>query len=93
MKPEKASVLNTGSAKVLNAPVHLASMAANLENNIEDIKSIWVMSRDDGLVSHYYFLCSVMDAIERTLHLYKVVVFYNNYVFIEHLLCLSFFIQ
>jgi ATP-binding cassette subfamily F protein 3 len=51
MKPEKASVINTGSAKVLNAPVHLATMAANLENNIEDIKSIWVMSRDDGLVS------------------------------------------
>ncbi|PNF18408.1 ATP-binding cassette sub-family F member 3 [Cryptotermes secundus] len=49
MKPEKGSMLHTGSAKVLNAPVHLASMAANLENNIEDIKSIWVMSRDDGL--------------------------------------------
>lgn len=49
MKPEKAGVLHTGSAKVLNAPVHLATMAANLENNIEEIKSIWVMSRDDGL--------------------------------------------
>ncbi|PSN29328.1 ATP-binding cassette sub-family F member 3 [Blattella germanica] len=43
------STLNSGSAKVLNAPVHLATMAANLENNIDDIKSIWVMSRDDGL--------------------------------------------
>jgi len=51
MKPEKAGMLNAGSAKVLNAPVHLATMAANLENNIEEIKSIWVMSRDDGLVS------------------------------------------
>jgi len=51
MKPEKAGMLHTGSAKVLNAPVHLATMAANLENNIEEIKSIWVMSRDDGLVS------------------------------------------
>ncbi|XP_021913880.1 ATP-binding cassette sub-family F member 3 isoform X2 [Zootermopsis nevadensis] len=49
MKPEKASMINTGSAKVLNAPVHLATMAANLENNVEAIKSIWVMSRDDGL--------------------------------------------
>ena len=56
MKPEKAhSNLKSGSAKVLNAPVHLASMAANLENNIEDIKSIWVMSRDDGLVSELLF--------------------------------------
>ncbi|XP_069683697.1 ATP-binding cassette sub-family F member 3 [Periplaneta americana] len=49
MKPEKTTMLNSGPAKVLNAPVHLATMAANLENNIEDIKSIWVMSRDDGL--------------------------------------------
>ncbi|KAJ9575730.1 hypothetical protein L9F63_007376 [Diploptera punctata] len=50
MKPEKAnSNMKSGSAKVLKAPVHLASMAANLENNIEEIKSIWVMSRDDSL--------------------------------------------
>jgi len=55
MKPEKAGMLHTGSAKVLNAPVHLATMAANLENNIEEIKSIWVMSRDDGLVSYILF--------------------------------------
>ncbi|XP_039297067.1 ATP-binding cassette sub-family F member 3 [Nilaparvata lugens] len=38
-----------GAHKVLNAPVHLASMAANLENNVTDIKSIWVMQRDDSL--------------------------------------------
>lgn len=82
MKPEKASMLHTGSAKVLNAPVHLASMAANLENNIEDIKSIWVMSRDDGLVSQYYFLCLVIGAIETTLCLYKVVVFYYSSSFL-----------
>ncbi|KAK5644777.1 hypothetical protein RI129_006077 [Pyrocoelia pectoralis] len=35
--------------RVLNAPIHLASMAANLENNVTDIKSIWVMQRDDSL--------------------------------------------
>ncbi|XP_044259705.1 ATP-binding cassette sub-family F member 3 [Tribolium madens] len=48
MKPDKSNAKN-GPTKVLNAPVHLASMAANLENNIGDIKSIWVMQRDDTL--------------------------------------------
>nr|CAD7201239.1 unnamed protein product [Timema douglasi] len=48
MKPNKAKLISNGPAKVLNAPVNLGSMAANLENNVEDIKSIWVMSRDDG---------------------------------------------
>lgn len=42
-----------GPARVLNAPVHLGSMAANLENNVGDIKSIWVMHRDDSLVSAF----------------------------------------
>lgn len=45
-----------GPHKVLNAPVHLGSMAANLESNMEDIKSIWVMQRDDNLVSIGHFL-------------------------------------
>ncbi|XP_063233025.1 ATP-binding cassette sub-family F member 3 [Bacillus rossius redtenbacheri] len=48
MRPERAKQLGNGPAKVLNAPVNLASMAANLETNMEEIKSIWVMSRDDG---------------------------------------------
>ncbi|XP_075237207.1 ATP-binding cassette sub-family F member 3 [Lycorma delicatula] len=48
MRPEKENLSN-GSAKVLNAPVHLASMAANLENNVNEIKSIWVMQRDESL--------------------------------------------
>ncbi|XP_066904431.1 ATP-binding cassette sub-family F member 3 [Halyomorpha halys] len=38
-----------GEAKILNAPVHLGSMAANLVETVDDIKSIWVMQRDDGL--------------------------------------------
>lgn len=38
-----------GLNKVLNAPVHLGSMAATLEEQVEDIKSIWVTSRDDGM--------------------------------------------
>lgn len=52
MNPKKRTAINNGPNKVLNAPVHLGSMAANLENNVEDIKSIWVMSRDDNLVIH-----------------------------------------
>uniref|UniRef100_A0A146M2S6 ATP-binding cassette sub-family F member 3 n=2 Tax=Lygus hesperus TaxID=30085 RepID=A0A146M2S6_LYGHE len=38
-----------GTHKVLDAPVHLGSMAANLQDNVEDIKSIWVMQRDEAL--------------------------------------------
>jgi ATP-binding cassette subfamily F protein 3 len=50
LKPDKSSSKKNGPTKVLNAPIHLASMAANLENDMNDIKSIWVMHRDDTLV-------------------------------------------
>ncbi|KAF5306592.1 hypothetical protein FQR65_LT18534 [Abscondita terminalis] len=46
LNPNNASTQN-GPARVLNAPIHLGSMAANLENNVDEIKSIWVMQRDD----------------------------------------------
>ncbi|KAJ8974035.1 hypothetical protein NQ317_001823 [Molorchus minor] len=49
LKPNKAKT-NNGPMKVLNAPIHLGSMVDNLDNNIEDIKSIWVMQRDDSLM-------------------------------------------
>jgi ATP-binding cassette subfamily F protein 3 len=49
--PDKSSSKKNGPTKVLNAPIHLASMAANLENDMNDIKSIWVMHRDDTLVN------------------------------------------
>ncbi|KAG8223715.1 hypothetical protein J437_LFUL004080 [Ladona fulva] len=49
MKPKTKCLMNNGTAKVLNAPIHLGSMAANLENNVDEIKSIWVMQRDDVL--------------------------------------------
>ncbi|XP_015519229.1 ATP-binding cassette sub-family F member 3 isoform X1 [Neodiprion pinetum] len=39
---------NNGVNKVLNAPVNLGAMAATLEDQVEDIKSIWVTTRDDG---------------------------------------------
>lgn len=52
LKPNKEVVTNAnGLTKVLNAPIHLGSMAANLESNVDDIKSIWVTQRDDSLVS------------------------------------------
>lgn len=39
-----------GVNKVLNAPVHLGAMAATLEAQVEQIKSIWVTTRDDAMV-------------------------------------------
>lgn len=49
LKPNDKKPTENGSNKVLNAPIHLASMAANLESTVDDIKSIWVMQRDDTL--------------------------------------------
>lgn len=43
-----------GVNKVLNAPVHLGALAATLEAQVEQIKSIWVTTRDDAMVTHYY---------------------------------------
>lgn len=39
-----------GVNKVLNAPVHLGALAATLEEQTEQIKSIWVTTRDDAMV-------------------------------------------
>lgn len=47
MKPQDFK--KQGLQKVLDAPVNLAQMAANLQNNQEDISSIWVVNRDDNL--------------------------------------------
>ncbi|XP_017876024.1 ATP-binding cassette sub-family F member 3 isoform X2 [Ceratina calcarata] len=38
-----------GVNKVLNAPIHLGTMAATLEAQVEQIKSIWVTTRDDAM--------------------------------------------
>lgn len=59
----KTNVCN-GTNKVLNAPVHLGSMAANLESNVEDIKSIWVNHRDDSLVSIVFKLLEYYQIIQ-----------------------------
>lgn len=51
MRPNSIdNVSRNGISKILDAPVHLASMAADLEDNDMEIKSIWVNSRDDSLV-------------------------------------------
>lgn len=50
LRPEKNSKSN-GTLKILDGPIHLASMADNLGNNVEEIKSIWVTQRDDTLVT------------------------------------------
>nr|XP_022909121.1 ATP-binding cassette sub-family F member 3-like [Onthophagus taurus] len=49
LRPTKNTQNTNGLAKVLHAPVHLGSMAANLESTVDDMKSIWVMQRDDSL--------------------------------------------
>ncbi|OXU17138.1 ATP-binding cassette sub-family F member 3 [Nasonia vitripennis] len=36
-----------GVNKVLNVPIHMGSLASNLEEQVDDIKSIWVTTRDD----------------------------------------------
>lgn len=36
--------------KVLNAPVHLGSIVENNDSSIDEVKSIWVVQRDDTLV-------------------------------------------
>lgn len=55
MRPHtEDNVSKNGLTKILDAPVHLASMAADLEDNDMEIKSIWVNSRDDSLVCLFY---------------------------------------
>lgn len=41
-----------GVNKILSGPVHLGSMAANLEEDVEEMKSIWVTTRDDSMVNN-----------------------------------------
>ncbi|KAG5889243.1 hypothetical protein JTB14_006379 [Gonioctena quinquepunctata] len=48
LKPTQTKASN-GSIKVLNAPVHLGSIVDNTDSNVEDVKSIWMMQRDDSL--------------------------------------------
>ncbi|XP_072943679.1 ATP-binding cassette sub-family F member 3 [Epargyreus clarus] len=47
LQPEKCGTAN-GLRKVLDAPIHLASMTTN-HNETDDLKSIWLQTRDDNL--------------------------------------------
>ncbi|KAK9873180.1 hypothetical protein WA026_021413 [Henosepilachna vigintioctopunctata] len=49
LRPEQTNGATSSKTRILNAPIHLGSMAANLENNVKDVKSIWLMQRDDSL--------------------------------------------
>lgn len=49
-----------GVNKVLNAPVHLGSLAATLEAQVDQIKSIWVTTRDDAMVM-YSCICFILN--------------------------------
>jgi ATP-binding cassette subfamily F protein 3 len=40
-----------GVNKVLNVPIHMGSMVSTLEEQVDQIKSIWVTTRDDVMVS------------------------------------------
>ncbi|KAL1462188.1 hypothetical protein WDU94_014048 [Cyamophila willieti] len=49
LKPnDDYSTSKNGPTKVLNAPIHLGSIASNLDNGVDEIKSIWVNHREDG---------------------------------------------
>ena len=54
LQPEKVNNSN-GPRKILNEPIHMASMTITT-NETEDVKSIWMPTRDDTLVSCYYYL-------------------------------------
>lgn len=45
-----------GVNKVLNVPIHMGSMTSALEEQVDDIKSIWVTARDDVMVNLYMVL-------------------------------------
>lgn len=50
MRPDSGQV-NNNSRKILDAPINLGEMAANLENEVDTMRSIWVIQRDESLVS------------------------------------------
>ena len=67
-----------GVNKVLNAPVHLGAMAATHEAQVEQIKSIWVTTRDDGMVNiekHIFF--SVRHRSVRSFIFLLILFFFN----------------
>jgi len=62
-----------GVNKVLNAPVHLGALAATLEAQVEQIKSIWVTTRDDAMVIHKLY---IFNFCIQLLYLYEIIYIY-----------------
>lgn len=52
LQPDKTDNTN-GPRKVLDAPIHLASMTTTT-NDSEELKSIWLQTRDDNFVSKFH---------------------------------------
>lgn len=50
------TVTKNGVNKVLEAPVHLGSLAATHNEQVDQIKSIWVTTRDDVMVKIHFFI-------------------------------------
>lgn len=49
LKPENEKI-NNKNRKILDAPMILGEMAANVDSDIENMTSIWVQQRNDCLV-------------------------------------------
>jgi ATP-binding cassette, subfamily F, member 3 len=50
LKPENDKI-NQKNRRILDAPMMLGQMAANVDADIENMKSIWVQQKKDALVS------------------------------------------
>lgn len=50
LKPESDKI-NSKNRKLLDAPVHLGAMTANLDSEIAEMTSLWMQQRNDTLVS------------------------------------------
>lgn len=50
LKPENEKI-NNKNRKILDAPMILGEMAANVDSDIENMTSIWVQQRNDCLVN------------------------------------------
>lgn len=49
LKPESDKI-NSKNRKILDSPILLGQMTANLDTDVENMTSIWVQQRNDSLV-------------------------------------------
>ena len=55
----KSNKIESKPAAVLKAPVNIATLAAEMENQSIDMQSIWVVNRDQTNVFIFYFVLTV----------------------------------